>query len=120
MSLRNVAPRHEGADPSVALSRRSFLKISAAAGGGLLLGFQVPWGLAQTDPATGEFTPNAFIRINKDGSIGLIIPQVEMGQGTFTSCPMLVAEELAVDLSQVKVEQAPPSDALYTNPLVGF
>ena len=124
MSPRSVAPRHveKNTDPGTALSRRSFLKISAAAGGGLLLGFQMPWGLAQMNPAidAGEFTPNAFIRINKDGSIGLIIPQVEMGQGTFTSCPMLVAEELEVDLAQVTVEQAPPSDALYTNPLVGF
>jgi isoquinoline 1-oxidoreductase beta subunit len=52
--------------------------------------------------------------------VTLIIPQVEMGQGTFTSCPMLVAEELEVDLSQIETAQAPPSDALYRNPLVGF
>ncbi len=43
-----------------------------------------------------------------------------MGQGTYTSMPMLVAEELEVELSQIQVEHAPPSDRLYGNPLVGF
>ena len=50
----------------------------------------------------------------------IIVCQVEMGQGTFTSCPMLVAEELEVDLSQVQTEQAPSSEALYRNQLIGI
>jgi isoquinoline 1-oxidoreductase beta subunit len=52
--------------------------------------------------------------------VTLIVCQVEMGQGTYTSMPMLIAEELEVDLAQLNVEHAPPSDALYHNPLLGF
>ena len=86
-----------------------------------MLGFTLPSLVAKgRSAAEGEFAPNAFIRIGQDGRVGVIVPQVEMGQGTFTSCPMLVAEELEIDLAQVEVEQAPPSDKLYTNPLVGF
>ena len=70
--------------------------------------------------AAEGFAPNGFIRIDRDGRVTIIVCQVEMGQGTFTSCPMLVAEELEVDLSQVQTEQAPPSEALYRNQLVGI
>ena len=70
--------------------------------------------------APGDFAPNGFIRIDRDGRITLIVCQVEMGQGTYTSMPMLIAEELEVELSQIQVEHAPPSDRLYGNPLVGF
>src|SRR4029077_20097119 len=55
-----------------------------------------------------------------DDSVVLVMPQVEMGQGTYTSMPMLIAEELEVDLAQVSLEAAPPDDRLYANPLVGF
>ncbi len=48
------------------------------------------------------------------------MPQIEMGQGTYTSMPMLIAEELEIDLAQVRVEHSPPSDELYGNPLIGF
>jgi isoquinoline 1-oxidoreductase beta subunit len=70
--------------------------------------------------AAEGFEPNGFIRIDRDGRVTIIVCQVEMGQGTFTSCPMLVAEELEVDLSQVQTEQAPPSEALYRNQLIGI
>ena len=70
--------------------------------------------------AAEGFAPNGFIRIDQDGRVTIIVCQVEMGQGTFTSCPMLVAEELEVDLSQVQTEQAPPSEALYRNQLIGI
>ena len=63
--------------------------------------------------------PNAFIRIDRDGQIVLTMPYVEMGQGTYTSIPMLIAEELEVDLSQVRLEHAPPNEKLYGNPLLG-
>ena len=66
------------------------------------------------------FAPNAFVRIGTDGRVTLIINQVEMGQGMYTSMPMLIAEELEVGLDQVAVEHAPPDDKLYANPLVGF
>jgi len=49
--------------------------------------------------AADSFAPNAFIRIERDGQITLTMPYVEMGQGTYTAIPMLIAEELEVDLS---------------------
>ena len=63
------------------------------------------------------FAPNAFIRAEGDGQIVLTMPYVEMGQGTYTSIPMLIAEELEVDLKQVQLEHAPPNEKLYGNPL---
>src|SRR4029077_19746133 len=65
------------------------------------------------------FTPNAFIRIGSDGQVVMTMPYVEMGQGTYTSIPMLLAEELEVDLKQVQLEHAPPNEKLYGNPLLG-
>lgn len=103
------------------LSRRGFLRASVAAGGGLLLAFGLPPRAARArDAPEANFAPDGFIRIGQDGRVAFIVPQVEMGQGTFTSCPMLIAEELEVDLAQVHTEQAPPNGALYTNGLVGF
>ena len=100
------------------LSRRSFLAASAAAGGGLVLSLSLPIGRSVAATAE-EFAPNAFIRIGSDGQIVLTMPYVEMGQGTYTSIPMLIAEELAVSLKQVKLEHAPPNEKLYANPLLG-
>jgi isoquinoline 1-oxidoreductase beta subunit len=103
------------------LSRRSFLRASAVLGGGLLVAFSLPTLTRMRQAAAAEdFAPNGFIRIDRDGRVTIIVCQVEMGQGTFTSCPMLVAEELEVDLSQVQTEQAPPSEALYRNQLIGM
>jgi isoquinoline 1-oxidoreductase beta subunit len=70
-------------------------------------------------PVARSFEPSAFIRIGRDGKIVLIMPYVEMGQGTYTSIPMLIAEELDVGLSQVQLEHAPPNEKLYANPLLG-
>ena len=66
-----------------------------------------------------RFAPNAFIRIDGDGQVVLVMPYVEMGQGTYTSIPMLIAEELEVDLKQVRLEHAPPDEKRYGNPLLG-
>ena len=100
------------------LSRRSFLATSAAAGGGLVLSLSLPLG--RSEAATAEdFAPNAFIRIGSDGQVVLTMPYVEMGQGTYTSIPMLIAEELDVSLKQVRLEHAPPNEKLYVNPLLG-
>src|SRR5690242_9162963 len=79
------------------VSRRVFLKSSAAAGGGLLLSFALD--CTEGDATAGAFSPNAFIRIDRDGAVTMVMPQVEMGQGTYTSMPMLIAEELEVELS---------------------
>src|SRR5207302_5486532 len=105
------------------VSRRDFVVVLTATGSGLLLGCRVgdragaATAAAATPPA---FAPNAFIRIGSDGRVTLIMNQVEMGQGTYTSMPMLLAEELEVGLDQVQLEHAPPNDKLYANPLVGF
>ena len=100
------------------LSRRNFLASSAAAGGGLLLSLNLPFGRSEAAGAEA-FEPNAFIRIGSDGQILLTMPYVEMGQGTYTSIPMLIAEELEVSLAQVKLEHAPPNEKRYANPLLG-
>ena len=103
------------------LSRRAVLTAGAAAGGGLLIGFRLlPAAEAIAAPEAEAFAPNAFVRIEKNGRVTVISPSIEMGQGTYTSLPMLVAEELEVDLAQVSVEHAPPSDRVYANPALGF
>jgi isoquinoline 1-oxidoreductase beta subunit len=104
------------------VSRRTFLLTGAAAGGGLLVGFALPQfiGVKAATPTGDNFAPNAFIRIGSDDSVTLVMPQVEMGQGTYTSMSMLLAEELEVELAQVTAEAAPPNDKLYANPLLGF
>ena len=106
--------------PQGDLSRRGFLRASAAASGGLLLSLSLPFARRESQAAASDtFEPNAFIRIGGDGLIVLTMPYVEMGQGTYTSIPMLIAEELEVDLKQVRLEHAPPNERLYVNPLLG-
>jgi isoquinoline 1-oxidoreductase beta subunit len=105
---------------SKGLSRRCVLQAGAAAGGGLLLSLALPFGareVAAADP--DSFAPNAFIRISDNGEIVVTVPYVEMGQGTYTAIPMLIAEELEVDLKRVRFEHAPPNEKLYGNPLLG-
>lgn len=101
------------------LSRRCLLQAGAAACGGLLLSLHLPFAGGEAE-ATGPdaFAPNAFIRVPGRGPVVLIMPYVEMGQGTYTSIPMLIAEELEVDLKQVRLEHAPPDNKLYGNPLL--
>jgi CO/xanthine dehydrogenase Mo-binding subunit len=109
-------------------SRRDFVVAIAGAGGGLLLGCRVDEGRRPAATAAGSapgatppaFAPNAFVRIGTDGAVTMILPQAEMGQGVYTALPMLVAEELEVELDQVKVEHAPGNDRIYANPLLGF
>src|SRR5258708_15553905 len=102
--------------PASSLSRRAFLYPSAAAGGGLMLSLSLPFANGAAE-AADNFAPNAFIRIDGDGQIVLTMPYVEMGQGTYTSIPMLIAEELEVELKQVRLEHAPPNEKLYAKPL---
>ncbi|MGN8081714.1 molybdopterin cofactor-binding domain-containing protein [Variovorax sp. 22077] len=72
--------------------------------------------LADGNPA---FAPNAFIRIDADGGVRLVMPMAEMGQAIYTGSAMLLAEELGVDLDQVRVEHSPANEALYGMPLLG-
>ena len=101
----------------LALSRRDVLR--AGLGGALLLGVHFATSrvaLAQ-EVSDGVFAPDAFIRIDSSGATTLIMPQVEMGQGIYTALTMLIAEELDLDMETVRLEAAPPSDALYGNPI---
>ena len=103
------------------ISRRTLLRAGGALGGGLLLAIALPVPAFQAANAReGDFSPGAFVRIDRSGAVTLTVPQVEMGQGIYTAQAMLVAEELDVDLAQVTVEHAPADDRLYGNPLLGF
>src|SRR5712691_6234207 len=107
----------------VNLSRRDFLK----AGAGLTLGIAAPGAFAQGGPgqargraaAGGVFEPNAFVRIGADNTVTVIVKHLEMGQGTYTGLPTLVAEELDADWSQIRVEGAPADASRYNNLLLG-
>ena len=109
------------ASPASQLNRRNFLKASAAIGGGLIIQLVLPsalrpaWAAAEASPG---FAPNAFVRIDRQGAVTLVMPMVEMGQGIYTAMAMLLAEELEVDLDQVRLEHAPPNDALYANSIL--
>jgi len=121
MIIDHITSRSTGAHRSSSesgLSRRGFLQAGAAAGGGLVLSLNLPFAAGDAE-AADVFAPNAFIRIEPSGQIVLTMPYVEMGQGTYTSIPMLIAEELEVDLKQVRLEHAPPNEKLYGNPLIG-
>jgi isoquinoline 1-oxidoreductase beta subunit len=99
-------------------SRRNFLKTTAIASGGLLVGFALP-GLRGAEAAGTLYTPNAWVHIADDNTITLISARSEMGQGVYTSMPMLIAEELNVDIRRIKVAIAPPDAKLYGNALLG-
>jgi len=102
-------------------SRRNFLTATSAIGGGLLLGFGLPARGEVRDTLTtnSPFAPNAFLRIDRTGKVTFVMPVIEMGQGTYTSLPMLIAEELEVDVDKVVIEHSPPDDKVYANPLIG-
>lgn len=117
IASRRANPGQSGS--ASGLSRRKLLQAGAAAGGGLLLSVSLPLADRAAEAAAADaFTPNAFIRIGSDGRIVLTMPYVEMGQGTYTAIPMLIAEELEVDLAQVQLEHAPPDEKRYGNPLL--
>jgi isoquinoline 1-oxidoreductase beta subunit len=132
LDAQNGQPRD---DRQTAVSRRTFLRFSvsvaAVAGGGLMLGFSVParsqgdirktviGGDGVETPQSGVFAPNAFVQIDTAGKVTLIIPKVEMGQGVYTSIPMLIAEELEVPLDSVTIDHAPPDEKRFTDPLLG-
>ncbi|MEE8143021.1 MAG: molybdopterin cofactor-binding domain-containing protein, partial [Planctomycetota bacterium] len=97
-----------------AIGRRSFLKLTGVAGGGLALAFYLEGGSnALAAQAGSEFVPNAFIRISPDGSILIYAKNPEIGQGVMTALPMIVAEELDANWSDVRVEQSPIDQAVY-------
>lgn len=96
-------------------SRRTFLKISALGGAGFALGFHLPT-LSAVSGATAESSElNAFVSINSDNTVTVMIKHLEFGQGTFTGLSTLVAEELDADWSQLRAEHAPADAARYNN-----
>jgi isoquinoline 1-oxidoreductase beta subunit len=104
------------------ISRRNFMKGM----GGLTLAVALPKALAQSGPGktmgaptTAAFEPNAFVRIAPDNTVTVIAKHLEMGQGTHTGLPTLVAEELDADWSQIRVEPAPADAKRYNNLLWG-
>ena len=94
------------------LSRRSVLNLSAGAAGGLMLGFTIG-APSSAMAARGDFEPNAYITIKPNGRITILAKNPEVGQGSKTSLPMIIAEELDAAWSDVDVEMAPLNPALY-------
>lgn len=112
-------------EPRQEISRRSFLKSSAVVGGGLVVSFFIPsafrrFAFAQEGPTAGVAapaalpSPNAFLRIGSDESVTVLLAHSEMGQGIWTTLPMMVNEELDADWSRFRVEHAPAAPAYFS------
>ncbi len=101
------------------VNRRSFLRVTALAGGGVMLGLAVkPKASAQFGPAAPP-VPNNFIRIDPDGTVTIMAKDPEVGQGVKTMLPMLIAEELDADWKTVKIEQTDFDDTKYALQFAG-
>src|SRR2546425_7234812 len=101
------------------VTRREFLETAGAAGAGLVIAFHLPSGSRFRTAAAAPLAPNAWLRIGADESVLVIVDRSEMGQGVATALPMLLAEELDADWSNIKIEFA-PADKAYTNPMFGM
>src|ERR1700730_11881950 len=104
------------------VGRREFLKTGAAVGGGLLVSWYLPVPSARAGTAAAgenQVALNAFVRIGTDESVTVISSHSEMGQGIYTSLPMLLNEELEADWAKIRVEAA-PVDKVYNHPAFGM
>jgi isoquinoline 1-oxidoreductase beta subunit len=91
----------------VTLTRREFLRRTAAAGSGLVLASFIPeFARGAEAESARDFAPNAFLRVAPDGTVTITVVRHEMGQGVRTLLPMIVADELEADWSRVRIEQA--------------
>lgn len=99
--------------------RRRFLGGVAAGTAGLVLGFHLPRAGAVASAGSTAVGFNAWLRIDPDGTITLVTPDAEMGQGIYNSLPLLVAEELEADWQAVRVELS-GADEAYLNPMKGY
>src|ERR1700682_3592674 len=107
---------------SAVVGRREFIRTGAAIGGGLLVSLHGPLPGRTSDALAAEekeFAINAFVRIGTDESVTVISAHSEMGQGIYTSLPMLLNEELQADWSRIRVEAA-PVDKVYNHPVFGM
>lgn len=103
-----------------AVSRRTFLQVSTAAAGGLLVSLYLDWpALAQQPSAPQVYPPDAFVHVRTDGKIVIQVNRIEIGQGVQTSLPQLLADEMDADWSQVVAELAPAAD-IYRDPVRGI
>ncbi|HEV2961787.1 MAG TPA: xanthine dehydrogenase family protein molybdopterin-binding subunit [Candidatus Angelobacter sp.] len=112
---------HTTANP-LNLTRRSFLRVSATAAGGLLVSLYLDLPLAAQEgaqPRAKAYPPDAFVQIKPDGKILITVNRLEFGQGVYTSLPMILADEMDADWSQVIAELAPAAD-VYKDPLFGI
>jgi isoquinoline 1-oxidoreductase beta subunit len=97
------------------ISRRQFLKATAFIAGGLVIAFTIPQAkrFMSKSPASNAdgatFAPNAFLHIGSDDTITVLLAHSEMGQSIWTTLPMLIAEELDVELERIRIEHAPPA-----------
>src|SRR5436853_6086990 len=105
------------------LNRRSFLRVSAAAAGGLLVSLYLDLPAAAQEgnqaPPPKVYPPDAFVHIRPDGKILITVNRLEFGQGVQTSLPMILADEMDADWSQVVAELAPAAD-VYKDPVFGI
>src|SRR6266550_328856 len=105
------------------LNRRSFLRASAAAGGGLLVSLYLDLPASTQEgnqtPPPKVYPPAAFVHVKPDGKVLITVNRLEFGQGVHTSLPMILADEMDADWSQVVAELAPAAD-VYKDPLFGF
>ena len=104
----------------MSLDRRDFIRGAAAVSGGLVIALHLP-GCSKPERVVREhrtITANAWLRIGTDNTITFMCDRSEMGQGVYTALPMLIAEELGVDVNDIRVEFAPPAD-VYRNDLLG-
>jgi isoquinoline 1-oxidoreductase beta subunit len=103
------------------LSRRTLIKGGLAVGGGLVIGVRLPGigRLLAEGQGSGLFAPNQWLRIDRDGVVTIINSVPEMGQGSMTTMPMIVADELDAEWDRVRIEAAPTDPKVYGNPVTG-
>jgi isoquinoline 1-oxidoreductase beta subunit len=106
----NSTPSPAPVKSSAAISRRTFLATSAAAGGALVIGLTLRGHLHRPSFDASQDPFNAWIRIHPDGQTDLVLNKSEMGQGVFTALPMILAEEAEIDFSRITVVQADNAD----------
>ncbi len=102
---------------AMTLTRRTLLKGGLTLGAGLVIGFELSLSRQARAQQPGMFAPNQWLKIDRDGIVTITNSVPEMGQGSMTTMPMIVADELDADWGKIKVEQAPANPALYANPV---